>query len=778
MSSSRDSPLLKYYGNILKVEIFNKSSEELDTFDLSLNNRWKNYTKETCESGYLTSKICVKLMRGNVNYVLMLEEILGHLLSFLDSDIGSISLVSDVQNSDQENFLLCIALGEKNPGTFDSFYKKISIEKSPLQKTKKIQGIFHYSISNDKVIISNDILSDPRFENNLPEGHPPIKNFLALPIKYQNCIIGLLSISNKKDGYLLNSFEYIIPLLDVITHLLIKSADSKDTLASKFKDEDQVEKAKDRFLATMSHELRTPLNGIMGMVTLLPDAGPTNHKQKEYLKNLTECTVKLSNLLNNILDFSKMAADKLVLQSQPFSILDAAGDSVKITEGNILAKGIELIVDIPKNIPRLIGDHQRLMQILSNLLVNAGKFTDKGFIKLKVETELIDKNISNSSKKWKITFIIQDTGMGIPSEEQEKIFEMFNQSSNLSTYQSRNGTGLGLSIARELVRLMNGKISVFSEGIPEKGSIFKFYIILEEEINVRLLNKDDALLLTGSHILIVDDRPEMRIQLSDMMFKWKCIPQAVSSAEEALQYLQYGMKFKVALVDIHMPGMTGIELAQELRLRYPKLPLIGISSGELSGSEDYFDFYMYKPIDQSTLFPALLNCISKSGKKGKLSSSYRKRKSKRNLKILVAEDDSYNRYTIKELLKNLGYSKKNILLVNDGLECVQEVKKNEYDVILMDIIMPKMDGIQASKIIKKELSISSPMIIAVSAAVQPSDKSKCQHAGIDGYLAKPIDKDKLESSLKPLIKKSTSKKSRNESKKDIKSSKKNLEILS
>jgi signal transduction histidine kinase/CheY-like chemotaxis protein len=739
------------YNKSFQIEIFNNLSEGIVKEFIDIDDKWNTYNKEEYELGKIANSICLNLLRGDINYDLTLEKILNKIIELLNSDIGGINAKSDPSLNSQS--LTCLALGEKTLGMLSSL--------SQIHQCKSINGVFGQSIINEIGVISNDVENDDRFKLVLPEGHPLIRKIITIPLKYQKEIVGIISIANSKQDYNLDSVKTILPFVDICSSLLVKILDSKETLVSRIQKIDQVGEAKDKFLATMSHELRTPLNGIMGMVTLFSQAGPLNPKQRLYIKNLTECTVKLTALLNNILDFSKMSSDRLSLKKNPFSIKDAVDDSMKMIEGNSISKEIGLTLVFPnyKQLPIMIGDRQRLVQIISNLLSNAIKFTEvKGNVTLTVNTKLINKGGSGISAKWEILFSIIDTGIGIPFQDQDKIFDIFYQSSNLSPFLSNSGTGLGLPISQELVRLMDGKISVTSDGIPGKGSKFTFYIILDEEINISVIQKDHVKLFTGARILIVDDRPEIRLQLTDMMFKWKCIPQAVSSAEEALQYLQHGLKFVAALIDINMPQMSGVELAQEIRGKYPELPLIGISSVDLKGGDTYFDFYMYKPIDQNSLFPALLECITNPRNKlGKhdMRNTSRKKKSKKKLKILIAEDDHYNRFTIREMLLSLKYNKENIVIVENGIECVQESEKNSYDVILMDIIMPVMDGLEASKIIKRLKN--PPIIIAVSAAVQPSDKSKCQGVGIDGYLSKPIIIDKLEGSLKPLIKKSKKK---------------------
>lgn len=516
-------------------------------------------------------------------------------------------------------------------------------------------------------------------------------------------------------------------------------------------------RAKDTFLATMSHELRTPLNGIMGMVTMLPDAGPLNKKQTEYVKILTECSLHLANLLNNILDFSKMASDRLTLHQHPFYVNKTVLEAIKMIEGPASSKGLALDYKIPSNLPIMVGDSQRLIQILSNILGNAVKFTEKGSISLMSYAEKLDDD--KYVKKWKLVFIISDTGIGIPPGEKDKIFEIFHQASTLSTYLSESGTGLGLSIVRELTRLMGGNISVESE--VGKGSTFTFFIIVDEDIDINKLSKVHHSMLENSNILVVDDRQEMRLQICDMLFKWGCKPVTVGSAKEALHYLNNGMKFNLAIVDICMPFMSGVELAQELRRTYPNLPLIAISSVEVNGGEKYFDYFMNKPIDPNQLFPALIGCLVdseniKNGsptKRSSIEGSPRERRLKYRdkLNILVAEDNSQNIFTIREMLIHLGYNKKRITIVINGKECVEEAERKRYDVILMDLLMPILSGFEAAKHIRQMKNC--PMLIAVSAAVSDSDKADCQKIGFDGYISKPIsNKSKLDSAISPLIK--------------------------
>lgn len=696
----------------------------------------------------------------------ILEHILEEICSFTGSTTGTIW---NLKNGEKK--IVCnYRITPKEDGSIDSLIKKFA------------ENLGQTGIG----VVSNDILSDARFK--VPRRR--IKKNISLPVSvlrkksiplspsFPQCVmivpishIGRIVISTSTGKrFETEDFKQVMSLTPLIEKILSGGPDGPDdgmlSMITSVKKSRETNDIKDVFLATISHELRTPLNGIVGMITMLKDAGPLNGKQHEYLTILMECSHQLMTMMNNILDFSKMVSNRLVLLRGPMNISKAVKDASLMVEGKAKSKSLKFFSTIQSNIPALIGDGQRLTQIISNLLSNAVKFTEHGHIFLKVSATL-EKSPSGRKeslpyvKKWRVLFEIEDTGIGIPKEEQEKIFEMFHQSSNLDSLMAKNGTGLGLSISRELVKMMGGKIEVQSEGVPGKGTLFKFYIITEEEIKMTDLEGEHKDIMIDSKILVVDDRPEYRMQLTDMLFKWGCKPTVVSSGEEALQHISYGMNFDTIIVDICMPYMNGIELAQELKAdkKTANIPLIALSSVDLqpSGTE-LFDIYMNKPIDQNYLFPAILECLVKkktgrdspvAGKKLIRRSSGKEKKYRKDLKILIAEDDPNNSYTIKEMLQYLGFESKNIKTVENGEKCVMEVKKDSYDVILMDILMPIMNGIEATKYIR-QLN-PRPYIIAVSAAVQNTDKQRCQQVGVDSYLTKPILKEKLNASLLPLV---------------------------
>lgn len=732
-------------------------------------------TKENASTEFkysLIIELCNRIRKdGDAQEKSILEHVLAEICSLTSSSCGII-----LKYEQKRKVVVCK-------------HQNSVVERSIETIVKKISGTLR------NCIISNDVSSDARFKS----AKKRQKRNLSLPVHVSKlgtlgpggsrgkisltsslspiCVLiipipslGQLALLSANTGrrFDISDVENILTFIPIITEALERSYSSDDgvfstlnsTTITKSKETNDV---KDVFLATVSHELRTPLNGIVGMITMLKDAGPLNEKQHEYLTILMECSHQLMTMMNNILDFSKMVSNRLVLLKGPMNISKSIRDASLMVEGKAKAKSLKFSIDIQQNIPILIGDGQRLTQILSNLLSNAVKFTEHGYVALKVSSTLYSPTAESEEslpyvKKWKVCFEVEDTGIGIPKTEQDRLFEVFHQSSNVDAAMARSGTGLGLSISKELVKMMNGKIEVFSEGIPGKGSRFKFYIITEEEIRMKDLEERHKDIIINSKILVVDDRPEYRMQLTDMLFKWGCRPTVVSSGEEALQYISHGIEFDTIIVDICMPYMSGIELTQEIKANKNTagIPLIALSSVDLHDGTEMFDFYMNKPIDQNYLFPALLEClIKKKNNPGETprnlsrKTSGRTRLLRKDLKILIAEDDSNNAYTIKEMLKYLGFSLENIKTVENGEKCVTETKRNAYDVVLMDILMPVMNGIEATKYIRQ--MNPRPYIIAVSAAVQNSDKQRCQQVGVDSYLTKPVLKEKLNAALLPLV---------------------------
>lgn len=604
-------------------------------------------------------------------------------------------------------------------------------------------------VANEKVLLSHDISMDPR------EATRKVKTFdkessslLSMPLYHRGKIfgqVGILSTPEKK--FTIEDVRSFLSVQALCSDVAWRHMKSKHCISEELKQRKQMDVLKDKFLSTISHELRTPLNGIIGMITLLQ---PANEKQRDYMKVLKESSFQLLNLLNNLLDYTKISSERLILSKNPVNFSNILQESISLVEGRAIEKQLKIIKEFPPSFPPFIGDSQRIMQVLTNVISNAIKFTDRGDVRISVSCSRAPE--TGFEKRSLVTVVIKDTGIGVPADEQAKIFDPFYQSTSLSTHLSNSGTGLGLSITRKLLQLMGGDITLHSDGLG-KGSCFTLTFIFDEEISKESLESDDKKVLQGAKVLVVDDRIDMRIQICELLFRWGCSPISLGSAEEALHFLRYDTAVDCAVIDVSMPHMSGIELSQELRREYPSIPIIGISSVEVNGGEKYFDFYMKKPISQTEVLTALLKSIRKEKLPGRehIGRSKVLRKTG-STKILIAEDDPINSYALREILLKQGFSEGNIKVVRDGESCVKEVSREDYDVVLMDIIMPNMDGISASKIIRK-MKKSSIAIIAISASTSNADKQKCQEAGLDAYLTKPLLESKLISALEPFVEK-------------------------
>jgi len=596
------------------------------------------------------------------------------------------------------------------------------------------------SITKKKSVISNDLNSDPRKSKTkkIPPVHPELKTFLGIPLIKNDEVFGQIGLSNS-DKYTTKDIENIIPLVYFVTNYFwasrhgISLSHSQEALMK-----NEVIALKDSFVANMSHELRTPLNGIVGMTRLLSESANLNPTQKGYINILSECSVQLMELVNDILDFSKLSSGNLTLNNHQFNLRKTINNAIAIVHQRIMEKKLELSINI-NTIPEFIyGDSRRLKQILINLLGNANKFTSVGGITVNVNSELIS---SKPIKKYKIYFEVKDTGCGIKKGDQEKIFNVFTklQQDDEDPFTAGSpGAGLGLSISKELVNLMGGEITVESDG--KNGSTFKFWILTEDDTELKEGIEQHLSHFKGKKVIIVDDNEDNRIFLMNLFYSWGFQVQSFSSAKETLTgYINLKQEFDIAIIDICMPVMGGVQLAQNIRELGITKPIIGLSSiGHDIQGKDWFDLFTTKPVSKSILFNMVVKCL--------LEDVPRERKNtqgKIDTIILIAEDDTYNQILLNEMLKSLGYT--DITIVPDGKKCVEAVKKRKFDVCLMDIKMPVMDGLTATRHIKK--LDNPPTVIAVSASVLESDRSLFYSAGMDGYIPKPIDKDRLARTL-------------------------------
>jgi PAS domain S-box-containing protein len=567
----------------------------------------------------------------------------------------------------------------------------------------------------------------------------------------------------RKNGSRFWAHVFIRVIKDDEGHLLGYSKVTRDVTARKQSEEalqqaneqlakarDQAEEAsrdKSEFLANMSHEIRTPMNGILGMLSLTLNSKLTS-RQREFLTLAQSSAETLLRLLNDILDFSKIEAGMLQLESTAFGLREHLADTLKALAIPAQAKGLELTHSIAPDVPDgLLGDSGRLSQIIVNLVGNATKFTERGEVVVRVE------KVTQTDDEIELRVTVRDTGIGIPAEKQVQIFAAFTQADNSMTRQY-GGTGLGLTICAHLVQAMGGRIWVESQ--PSRGSSFHFTVRfgLQHELDGSTIQSPlPRRELAGLPVLVVDDNATNRLFLQELLGAWGLKPVLSDSGAAALAMLAEARKagdpFPLVLLDALMPGMDGFAVAEQIQ---SDAGLAGTAIMMLS-SVDYRDdtercarlgisLYLRKPIRESDLFDSILSVLGVETRLPAPSAQLALPGPARRLRILLAEDTPVNRRLAVALLEDRGHK---VVVANDGREALEVLATDAFDLILMDIQMPVMDGFQATAAIRaSELNTGRHIpIIAMTAHAMKGDRERCLAAGMDGYVSKPIQQEQF-----------------------------------
>jgi signal transduction histidine kinase/CheY-like chemotaxis protein len=521
-------------------------------------------------------------------------------------------------------------------------------------------------------------------------------------------------------------------------HVHLEKAVLKEQKTSK--EADQVKKLKQELLTVISHEVRTPMNGVMGMSLLLSDTELTK-EQQEYVSTIRSCSESLLTTVNNmlvtdILDFSKLQQQGKQLEYKDFDLRDAMEEVLEMFAEKSGKAGVDVVYDIAPDVPlQIIGDSMRLRQVIMNLVENAIKFTTQGEVFVGITYTLH----SGTGQPPRLNFEVRDTGIGIEKDRVKQLFKGIPGKEFKREVETQ--TGLGLVICRKLVELMGGTISVESQ--PGQGSTFTFNIPLTPSLKAARphARQSEMKNLEEKQVLVVDNNAASRTMLMTQLKSWKMLPIAAESGKQALDLLTKS-RFDLILTDVAMPSLDGNQLAKAIKEQYSTLPVIAVcptGDDTMKADSNLFTSIILKPVRHASLRDRVLDIFSPKTMENPNSPMTTLFAEQYPLRILVAEDNPVNQKIAGKILSKLGYQS---VLAGNGKEVMEMVGQESFDIILMDVQMPEMDGLEATRMIRTCLD-TQPVIIALTANAMQGDRDECMQAGMDDYMSKPIQLPEL-----------------------------------